>query len=188
MRPDRSLFQKKTAVWIERAATPVLATLARLIFMAVLLNYFWTSGLTKIPDGLTNLFEPSSSGFGQVFPRVAETVDYDVRQATRYQRLVVLIGTWAEFILPFCIAVGLLTRAAASSLIVFVIVQSVTDITGHGTALGAFFDASPNTPLDQRALWLFLLTFLALRGGGPIAVDRLLFKNAPSPHPDARPR
>ena len=57
----------------------------------------------------------------------------------------------------------------------FVLVQSLTDIFGHGAAAGAWFDrASDAVILDQRAFWVFLLAVLVLKGAGPLSADRLL--------------
>ena len=57
----------------------------------------------------------------------------------------------------------------------FVVVQSLTDIYGHGAGAGAWFDrASDALILDQRALWLLLLAVLISKGAGPISADRFL--------------
>ena len=64
--PDRMIG------WIEPASTPVLTTLARIVFAGVLLMYFINSGLTKIPDGFANLLSPSFNAFAQIFPKGAE--------------------------------------------------------------------------------------------------------------------
>ena len=167
--PDRLL------ALIEPASTPVLTTLARFIFAAVLLVYYLNSALTKIPEGLINLVSPSFNAFAQIFPREAEAVGYDIASATIFQQLVILAGTWAEFVLPCLVVIGLFTRAAALGMIGFVTVQSLTDIFGHGGETGAWFDRlSDAVILDQRAFWIFLLLYLLFRGGGPISVDRLL--------------
>ena len=60
-------------------------------------------------------------------------------------------------------------------MVVFVIVQSLTDIYGHGAQTGAWFDkVSDAVILDQRAFWVFLLLYLVFRGGGPFSLDRFL--------------
>lgn len=167
--PDRLL------ALIEPASTPVLTTLARFVFAAVLLVYYLNSALTKIPEGLINLVSPSFNAFAQIFPKEAEAVGYDIASATIFQKLVILAGTWAEFVLPCLVVIGLFTRAAALGMIVFVTIQSLTDIFGHGGETGAWFDRlSDAVILDQRAFWVFLLLYLLFRGGGPISVDRLL--------------
>ena len=159
----------------ESISTPVLTTLARFVFAAVLFVYFLNSALTKTPDGFSNLFSPSFNAFAQIFPKGAEAVSYDITAASSFQKLVILAGTWAEFILPALIVIGLFTRLAALGMIGFVAVQSLTDIFGHGATPGAWFDgASDALILDQRAFWVFLLLYLALKGGGPLSVDRIL--------------
>ncbi|MCV6593008.1 MAG: DoxX family protein [Silicimonas sp.] len=185
----RALFQlpDRALAWVEPFSTPVLTTLARLFFAAVLFMYFWNSGLTKIPDGFANLISPSFNAFAQIYPKGAEAAGYDITQATSFQKLVILAGTWSEFILPVLVVIGLFTRAAAFGMIGFVLVQSLTDIVGHGAALGAWFDAASDSALDQRTLWVFLLLVLIFRGGGPLSVDRL-FRSGSSPHPDDLPR
>ena len=162
--------------WIEPATIPVMTTLARFVFVAVLFMYFINSGLTKIPDGIGNLFSPSFNAFAQIYPKGAEALSYDITQASSFQKAVILGGTWAEFILPVLILLGLFTRAAAFGMIGFVIVQSATDIIGHGAESGLWFDNLSNAAiLDQRAFWIFVLLYLVFRGGGPFSLDRVIF-------------
>lgn len=149
----------------------LLPTLARLVFAGVLLGYFWASALTKL-DGP---FTPSLGAYAQIFPKAFEAVGFDVGQMGLWHRLVVLAGSWAELALPMLIVLGLLTRLAALGMVGFVVVQSLTDIVGHGAAAGAWFDrASDALILDQRAFWVFLLAVLVLKGPGPISADRFL--------------
>ena len=49
--PDRLI------AWVEPASVPILTTLARFIFAAVLLFYFWNSGLTKLPEGMKTFID-----------------------------------------------------------------------------------------------------------------------------------
>lgn len=144
-------------------------TLARLTFIAVLFFYFWNSALLKI-DG--SIFSPSSGAFGQIFPKAAEAVLWNVNEMSFFQRLVIFAGTVAEFVLPVLIAIGLLTRLAALGMIGFVAVQTIVDVTGHGAKLGGLFD-SPQELLDQRVLWAFLFAVLVIKGAGPLSLDRL---------------
>jgi putative oxidoreductase len=62
-------------------------------------------------------------------------------------------------------------------MIVFVAVQSYVDIAFHGAdekTIGAWFDRlSDATILDQRALWIFPLAYLVIRGAGAISLDYL---------------
>ena len=163
---------------LDRIAPAALPTLARLTFAAVLLFYFWNSARTKLGEGILGLFRPSDGAYIQVFPKAVEAAGYDFSQLGLFHWAVVLAGTWAELLLPLLIVIGLLTRLAALGMIGFVLVQSATDILGHGVAgddLGRWFDAASGAlVLDQRALWVFLLASLVLTGGGPLSLDRLL--------------
>ncbi|MCY3994735.1 MAG: DoxX family protein [Rhodobacter sp.] len=161
---------------VERLAPVLLPTAARFVFAAVLLVYYWNSGLTKLGgEGIHGLFGPTFNAFAQIFPKGAEAVGYDITQASLLQKLVILGGTWAEFMLPAAIVLGLLTRLASIGMIGFIIVQSLTDIWGHGAdagTIGAWFDIhSGALILDQRAFWAFLLLYLAMRGAGPLSLD-----------------
>ncbi len=159
------------------AADWLIPTLARFVFAAVLLVYFLNSGMTKLGDGFSGLWTPSTGAYVQIFPRVFEAAGYDVEALSLFQRLVVVAGTWAEFILPTLIVLGLLTRLAALGMIGFVVVQSLTDVYGHAqtSALGAWFDRfSDSLIMDQRAFWIFLLLVLVIKGAGPISFDRAL--------------
>lgn len=166
----------------------ILPTVARFLFAALFLMYFWVSGLTKLGDGLFGIFSPSVGAYAQIFPRAMEAVGYDSSQLGLFHTLVVLAGTWAEFILPFLIVIGFLTRLSALGMIGFVIVQSLTDLYGHGaigeaSTFGAWFDKIPDaTIMDQRALWVFLLLVLVLKGAGPLSLDRVLIRNVPLAH------
>lgn len=156
---------------LDRVGDWALPLLARLVFAGVLLGYFWSSALTKF-DGP---FTPSVGAYAQIFPKALEAVGYDPGQLGLWPRLVVLAGSYAELVLPALIVLGLATRLAALAMAGFVLVQSLTDIWGHGAAAGAWFDrASDALIADQRALWLLLLAALVLKGAGPLAVDRLL--------------
>lgn len=155
----------------------VLPTLARVLFAAILMVYFLNAGLTKLGDGFSGIWTPSVGAYAQIFPKALEAAGYDTSALGLYHRLVVLAGTWAEFLLPAMIVLGILTRLAALGMIGFVVIQSLTDIYGHGQAgeIGAWFDRFPDAIiLDQRALWVFLLLTLVVKGAGPISFDRAL--------------
>lgn len=165
---------------IEQIGEGLLPLLARLVFAGVLLMYFWVSGLTKLGDGILGFLFPSTGAYAQIFPKQMEAVVYDTSQLSVFHWLVVTAGTWAEFILPLLIVVGLFTRLAALGMIGFVVVQSLTDLYGHGAiehagTLGAWFDKAPDALiLDQRAFWMLLLVTLVIRGAGALSVDRVL--------------
>lgn len=177
-----TLYQNTTDR-LERADW-LLPTLARFLFAAILLMYFWVSGLTKLGDGFAGIFTPSVGAYAQIFPRAMELAGFDADQLALWQKLVVIAGTWAEFILPLLIVAGLLTRLAAIGMIGFVAVQSLTDLYGHGAwgdakVLGAWFDRfADGIIMDQRALWVFLLSVLVIKGAGPISFDRALRRSA----------
>lgn len=164
----------------------VLPTLARFLFAAVLAVYFWISALTKVGDGIWGVFQPSLGAYAQIFPKVMEAVGYDTTQLGVYHWAVVTAGTLAEFLLPALIIIGLLTRLASLGMIGFIVVQSLTDLYGHdkwgdALVLGAWFDApSGSLIMDQRALWVFLLLVLVVKGAGPISFDRALSPRAPA--------
>ncbi|MEW9918889.1 DoxX family protein [Marimonas sp. MJW-29] len=155
----------------------LIPTLARFLFAAILTVYFLNSGLTKLGEGVSGIWTPSVGAYAQIFPKALEAAGYDTSALGLYHWLVVLAGTWAEFLLPVMIVLGVLTRLAAIGMIGFVVVQSLTDVYGHGQAseIGAWFDRFPDAIiLDQRALWVFLLLTLVIKGAGPISFDRAL--------------
>lgn len=153
---------------------PLLPLMARLVFAAVLAGYFWASGLTKF-DGPFSL---SVGAYAQIFPKAIEAVGYDAGQLPMWMSLVAYAGSVAEMVLPLLILIGLATRFAALGMIGFVLVQSLTDIWGHGASavtIGALFDrGSDAVILDQRALWVFLLAVLVAKGAGALSIDRLI--------------
>jgi putative oxidoreductase len=163
---------------IEKLAGLVIPTLARLVFAAVLFVYFWNSALTKVGGGIFGILKPSLGAYAQIFPRAMEAVSYDVSQLSFFHWAVAFSGTLAEFVLPVLIVIGLFTRLASIGMIGFVIMQSLTDIYGHGAddaTIGSWFDrASDAVIMDQRAFWVFLLIVLVMRGAGPLSVDRIL--------------
>ncbi len=160
---------------LNRLGDSLLPLLARLTFAGVLFMYYINSGLTKLGDGIAGLWTPSLGAYAQIFPKQMEAVGYDVSQLPGYSTIIVLAGTWAEFILPVLIIVGLLTRPAALGMIGFVVVQSLTDIIGHGAEAGAWFDGSSDSLImDQRSLWVLLLLILVFKGAGWLSLDRLI--------------
>lgn len=163
---------------LSRLAPALLPPLARATFAAVLLVYFWSSALTKIGPGPLGILRPGDGAYIQIFPRAFEAAGYDSSQLGLFHWAVVTAGTLAEFLLPLLIVIGLFTRLAALGMIGFVVVQSLTDVLGHGVGgddLGRWFDATSGAlVLDQRTLWVFLLASLAVLGGGPLSVDRFL--------------
>ncbi len=165
--------------WLDRMSGAILPTLARFTFASVMLVYFWKSAVTKLGDGFFGLVSPSDGAYVQIFPRAMEAVSYDSSQLGVFHWLVALAGTWAEFILPALIVVGLFSRLAAIGMVGFVFVQSATDIVGHGAtdakSLGAWFDGAPDSLiLDQRLLWVTVLAIIIVKGAGPLSLDRMM--------------
>ena len=166
---------------VGRVGDWLLPMLARFVFAATLLGYFWNSAMTKVGEGLFGLLRPSVGAYAQIFPRQLEAVTYDVSQLSVFHWLVVVAGTWAEFILPALIVLGLATRLAALGMIGFVVLQSLTDVYGHGMTdaktLGAWFDRFPDSAImDQRLFWVFAFSILVIKGAGALSMDQLLKK------------
>jgi putative oxidoreductase len=165
--------------FVEKIGDWLMPLAARFVFAATLLFYYWNSGLTKLGDGIFGIFSPSIGAYSQIFPRQLEAVTYDVSQLGIFHWAVVMAGTWAEFILPLLVLIGLGTRLASLGMIGFVVVQSLTDVVGHGATdaktLGAWFDRFPDSViLDQRLFWVFVLSYLVLKGAGAVSVDAIL--------------
>jgi putative oxidoreductase len=160
-----------------------LAFAARFAFAASLAIYFFNSGLTKIGDGITGIFQPSLGAYAQIFPRALEAAGYDVEQLGVFHWAVVTAGTWAEFVLPALIIVGFFARLASIGMIGFIIVQSLTDLFGHGAwedpaVLGAWFDRMPDgVILDQRMFWVLTLAIIVFKGAGWLSLDRFLTRS-----------
>ncbi|GGB03521.1 DoxX family protein [Allosediminivita pacifica] len=175
---------------LETRTAGLLPLLARLVFAGTLLVYFWRAAATKLGDGPLGIFQPSLGAYAQIFPRAMEAAGYDVSQLGPLHWAVVVAGTLAEFVLPTLIVLGLLTRLAALAMIGFVVVQSLTDLYGHGGiahegTLGAWFDGLPDgLILDQRAFWMLAMVTLVLKGGGWLSLDALLFRR-PAPQVSA---
>ncbi len=156
----------------------LLGFAARLVFASTLLIYFWNSGLTKLGEGFFGFLSPSDGAYIQILPKAFEEAGYDSSGFGLIPNLIVLFGTWAEFILPLLIVIGLFTRLAALGFIGFIAVMSYVDIYGHGadaTTIGAFFDKDSSALIaDQRLFWVFLMLVLVIKGAGKLSLDRLL--------------
>lgn len=157
---------------------------ARAVFASVLLVYFLKSAMTKIGPGLFGFLHPTTGAYAQILPKITEAASYDISKIAFFPYgVIVLAGTLFEFILPVLIVVGLFTRAASLGMIIFIIVLSWVDITGHGvdaSVIGAPFDGDPSAMIsDQRLLWCFLLLVLMLRGAGAVSLDGLLARKYP---------
>ena len=154
---------------------------ARFLFAAVLLVYYLNSAATKVGEGVTGFFSVGDNAYFQILPSVVEAYGYDASQVPFFPYdLIVIAGTYSEFILPILIVLGLFTRIAALGMIGFTLVQSYVDIAFHGVdakTIGAWFDRfSDAAIMDQRALWVFLLVYLVVKGAGAVSLDWVLGK------------
>jgi len=151
---------------------------ARFAFAGVLLVYYWNSALTKLGDGLFGIVQLTPGAYIQIVPGPMEAAGYDPGALALHHHLIVYAGTYAEFILPALVVLGLFTRLAALGMIVFVAVQSYVDIAFHGAdeqTIGALFDRFSDAAIvDQRTLWLVPLVYLVVKGAGAISLDHLL--------------
>ncbi|WP_420345419.1 DoxX family protein [Pelagibius sp.] len=156
-----------------------LGLAARLVFAAVLAVYYLHSAALKVGDGIIGFFSIGDNAYFQILPSVVEAYGYDASQVPFFPYdIIVFAGTYAEFVLPVLIVLGLFTRLAALGMIGFIVVQSYVDIAFHGVdaaTIGTWFDRLPSAAiLDQRALWVFLLVYLVVRGAGALSLDALL--------------
>ena len=180
MNPLHSLENRIIGPLGDMLGGAVLTTLARLVFLVTLAIFFWTSATTKLGEGVVGIVSPSTGAYAQILPVQIEAVGYDASQLGVISWLIVVAGTWAEFLLPLLIVIGLFTRSAALGMIGFIVVMSIVDVVGHGVGaatIGAWFDNVPDAKiLDQRALWILLLLIPLTKGAGPLSVDALFLR------------
>lgn len=174
-------FYLRAVAGVERIGFWALPLAARFVFLAVLAPYFWASAATKFESFPLIL---SAGAYGQIFPHAFDAVFFDATALALPYKIVAFFGTWAEIILPLAIIIGLFTRGAAAGMIGFILVQSVTDVWGHGIdagTIGAWFDRESGALImDQRALWIVLLLIFVLRGAGAVSLDHLIKKRRSS--------
>ena len=162
-----------------------LGLFARFAFAGVLLVYFWNAAVTKLGSGLFGIVQLSPGAYMQIVPGAMEAVGYSPSALSLHHHLIVYAGTYAEFVLPALVVLGLFTRLAALGMIVFVAVQSYVDIAFHGAderTIGALFDRFPDAAIvDQRTLWLVPLVYLVVKGAGAISLDHVLARRFKDP-------
>lgn len=159
----------------------LLGLIARFAFAAVLWFYFLNSAKTKVGEGLFGFFSVSSGAYYQIALPAVEAAGGDVDAVAFFPwGLIVTMGTYAEFVLPLLIVIGLFSRLAALGMIGFIAVQTFVDITVHqigAESVGALFDRFPDSIIaDQRLLWIVPLTVIIIKGPGLLSVDALLTK------------
>ena len=167
-----SAVQNATRGWL-------LGLAARFVFAAVLALYFWNSAMGKIGSGIFGVFNIQDGAYFSILGEgVMVAYDFDSANIPFYLDIIVYLGTWTEFLLPFLIIVGLFTRIAALGMVGFVLVQSFVDIAVHKVGpetIGMLFDRdSASAIMDQRAFWMFLFLVLIIKGAGAISLDALL--------------
>jgi len=159
-----------------------LGLAARLVFSSVTMVFFLNSAKTKVGSGFPDILIPQIGAYAQIVPSVAEAAGYNPDNIAFFWKLVVLAGTYAEFLLPVLLLLGLLTRLVSLAMIGFVAVMSIVDVWFHqldAASIGAMFDRLPTALiLDQRLLWLFPLVYLVIKGAGKISLDGLFASRA----------
>lgn len=172
------LYSRTFTALDHRFGDLLLTTLARFIFAATLFMFFWKSALTKIGPGLEGLIEPSVGAYAQILPLRMEAVGFDPTKLTSVEHVIVYAGTYAEFILPVMVVIGLFTRLAALGMIGFIAVMTLTDVFAHhvdAATIGSWFDKDPSGLIaDQRMMWVFVLLVSVFKGPGPFSLDRVL--------------
>lgn len=155
-----------------------LGLAARFVFAAVLWMYFLNSARTKVGEGVFGFFTISDNAYYQIALPAVEAAGGDVSQVAFVPwGLMVVMGTYGEFVLPLLVVLGLFARIAALGMIAFIGVQTLVDLTVHQVGpetIGALFDRFPDAAImDQRLLWLFPLLYVVVKGAGAISLDRL---------------
>ena len=156
-----------------------LGLFARFAVAAVLLVYYLNSAKTKVHEGFLGFFSVADNAYYQIVPKAIEAAGYDVANVAFFPwKIMVFMGTYAEFALPVLVVLGLFTRIASIGMISFIVVQSVVDVTLHqigAEATGAWFDRfSDAAILDQRLMWMVPLVYLVVKGAGAVSLDRVL--------------
>ena len=164
-----------------------LGLLARFVFAAVLWMYFLNSARTKVGDGVLGFFAVSDNAYYQIALPAVEAAGGDVGTVSFIPwGAMVWAGTYAEFVLPVLIVLGLFARIAALGMIAFILVQSLVDVTVHAVGpetIGSLFDRFPDAAiLDQRLLWVFPLVYIVVKGAGAVSLDALLWRTRARPY------
>jgi putative oxidoreductase len=133
--------------WLERQVEPVFNVGVR-VWMA---KIFFDSGLIRV-----STWEKQAGLFTDIHP--VPGVPGMIAAA---------LTTAGELALPVLLVLGLLTRLPALGLLAMtMVIQFVAAQTPQGIENGIGH--------PQHYLWMFLLGYLAIRGGGSLALDRIL--------------
>ncbi len=147
---------------------------ARFVFASTLYVYYLNSAKTKIGSGLFGFLEITDGAYIQIAGPAFEAAGYEQSAMPLSAHIMVIAGTYGEFILPVLVIIGLFSRIGAVGMIIFVFVQTYVDVAVHGVVLGTLFNGQPADILDQRLFWVLPLLYVALKGPGTISLDALL--------------
>ena len=150
-----------------------LGVFSRFLFTATLYVYYLNSAQTKVGKGFFGFFQISDSAFIQILGRAYQDAGYDVHGLSAIAKIIVVVGTYSEFVLPVLVVFGLFSRIAASGMIIFIAVQTFVDVTNFGVTIGGLFNGQPGDIVDQRLFWTLPLVYVATKGPGLISLDAL---------------
>ncbi|WP_284126543.1 DoxX family protein [Parerythrobacter aestuarii] len=126
--------------WIESGAL--------LLTRLALAGVFWRSGRTKVVDGSWLTIDETQYYLFEEF------------RLPLSPQLMVPVTTYAEFLLPILVALGLLTRLSAMALL--------------GMTLVIQFLIFPDAWWPTHSLWAAMALVLVSRGGGMVSLDAVL--------------
>lgn len=147
---------------------------ARFVFASTLYVYYLNSAKTKVGSGLLGFLEITDGAYIQIAGPAFEAAGYEQSAMPLPAHIMVIMGTYGEFILPILVIIGLFSRIGAVGMIGFVFVQTYVDVSVHGVALGSLFNGQPADIIDQRLFWILPLLYVALKGPGAISLDTML--------------
>lgn len=147
---------------------------ARFVFASTLYLYYLNSAKTKVGDGLLGFFQVTDGAYIQIAGPAFEAAGYEQSAMPLPAHIMVIMGTYGEFIMPILVILGLFSRIGAVGMIAFIFVQTYVDTSVHGVELGSLFNGQPADILDQRLFWILPLLYVALKGAGAISLDNVL--------------
>lgn len=135
----------------------VLPLLARIVFGGVLLWFFWASALTKVVDRqgaehpVLDYFTVEPAALAQMAPKAFEAAGYNPAELGPEYWLMAYAGTYAEFVLPLLVVIGLFTRLASLGMIGFIAVMTWVDLFRVDQDLAAQAAAYPGLTAQLAA-------------------------------------
>ena len=151
-----------------------LGLFTRLAFLFTLYFYYLNSAKTKIGEGLLGFLSITDGAYIQIVGPAFEAAGYEQSALPLPAHIMVILGTYGEFILPLLVVFGLFARIGALGMIGFIFVQSYVDVTVHGVAFGALLNGQPGELIDQRLFWMIPLIYITLKGPGAVSLDNIL--------------